>query len=103
MDQMTIANTIASQMGGAGRIAMMLGKRPMATTEKDMHGLVVRWPSRQASRGNCMTVLLDEGSDTYEVRFDYVSVKGVKAIASHTDVYCDDLVRLFEEQSGWVL
>lgn len=103
MDKLTVANTIALQMGGAGRIRRMLGRAPMATTVGAEHGLVIRWPSRHASRGNSMTVLLDEGKDTYKVTFHNVNRNGAKVIKEMEDVYCDDLVRVFEEQTGWVL
>lgn len=104
MDKMVIAQTIANQMGGMRAFKIMLGATPVAITDEDgRHGIKFKWPSRHPSKGNTMVVTLDEGSDTYAVKFLNVNVKGQHLITAMDDVYCDDLIRIFEEQTSWSL
>lgn len=96
---MSIAKIIAEQLGGVGRIRAMLG----ATVIADVgDGLKIRWPSRTPSKGNCAIVRLCP-SDTYEVTFWNIRNLDCKVVAEMSDVYAEDLVRVFEGQTGYRL
>jgi len=96
---MSIATIIAEQLGGIGRIRAMLG----ATVIMDEgDGLKIRWPSRTPSKGNCVIVRLCP-SDTYEVTFWSIRNLDCKVVAQVSDVYAEDLVRVFEGQTGYRL
>jgi hypothetical protein len=96
---MSIAKIIAEQLGGIGRIRAMLG----ATVIREQgDGLKIRWPSRTPSKGNCVVVRLCP-SDTYEVTFWSIRNLNCKVVAQVSDVYADDLVNVFEAQTGYRL
>lgn len=104
LTKMEIAQTIVDQMGGMKAFRVMLGAKPVAITDDDgQHGMKFKWPSRHPSKGNTMVVTLDEGADTYVVKFYNVNRAGAKLIVTMDDVYCDDLIRIFEEQTSWCL
>ena len=90
-----VAQTILKQMGGLGRIKMMIGAKDF-TASSD--GVSFRWPSKQRSRGNAVKVTLLP-SDTYKVEF----FNGEKSVKVIDDVYAEDLKRIFEEQTGLYL
>lgn len=94
-----IGMTIFEQMGGLGRLRMMIGARRF-TTHPD--GASFRWPSKQPSRGNHLKVTL-RGDDTYDMEFATVNVRGKKVRKTHSGIYCDQLKPLFEAQTGLYL
>jgi hypothetical protein len=95
-----VTNTIIEQMGGAGRLQMMLGRRPSVVDSKTVG---ISWPSRQRSRGNYLEIAYNEGMDTYKMTFYNNSAAGSKVVKVLNDVYWDQLKSIFENQTGWVL
>jgi len=98
----SIGRTIADQMGGAGKMRAMLG----ATIVAIPNGLAIKWPNRQRTKGNLVWITL-EPSDTYKMVF-YNAGKGTgmdgkKVVKEYEDVYFDQLVDIFEKQTGWYL
>lgn len=95
---MEIANTIAAQMGGVGRIEMMLGGRVLGI----QNGLAIKWPAKERSKGNYAEVTL-RGDDTYTMQFFNVTSAQKKSVAVYDSVYASQLTSLFREQTGWAL
>jgi len=97
-----VARTILDQMGGSRRLSIMLGMRDMRDVEMLPRGVAFRWPSRHLSRGNKVMIDLTP-SDTYNMTFLSSSARGEKPVKVYRDVYAEDLVPLFEKQTGWFL
>ncbi len=95
----TVADTIAQQMGGVRRIRTMLGATKVYAAGQ---ALTIKWPNRQRSKGNKVVVTLMP-SDTYQVQFFNSTMGSDKLVKSYDDVYCDQLVSVFEKQTGWYL
>jgi hypothetical protein len=95
---MNIAETIASQMGGAGRLRAMLGARLVGYED----ALAIKFPNRQRSKGNYVKITL-RADDTYDMEFMNVTMKAIKTVATYNRIYNDQLVEIFEKQTGWYL
>ena len=93
-----IAKTIAEQMGGPGRINAMIGGQLMAINK----GLGIKFPSRKRSKGNYVEITL-RSDDTYDMEFFNVSVAGRKPVKKYRSIYNDQLVPIFEKQTGLYL
>jgi hypothetical protein len=94
-----VVQTIVQQMGGPGRLRVMLGAQVVQIDNKTVG---ITFPNKTRSKGNHVEVKLLP-SDTYKMEFFNVSVKGKKLVKKYTDVYNDQLVDLFEKQTGWYL
>jgi len=96
-ERLAIANTIIQQLGG--RLTAMLGAYNIDATET---GLKFRFKTRASNSSNCCVIDL-EPSDVYTVKF--VSIRGtsVKVKSTFTDIYADDLISLFERETGLAL
>lgn len=94
-----VAKTILDQMGGARRLQMMIGAKDFVYGPKSIS---FRWPNKQRSKGNLLKVTL-RGDDTYRVEFMNVSGYNAKVVKKHEGVYAEDLVDIFERQTGWYL
>jgi hypothetical protein len=93
-----VGRIILDQMGGPGRLKAMLG----ATMTLIPHGVMIKWPNPQRNRGNLVEITL-QPSDTYEMTF-YNAIRGSKKVVKkYDDVYFDQLIDLFEKQTGWYL
>ena len=103
------AATILEQLGGARRVAVMLGIGSKVGYHyynlMGAHGPGVgfTFPNKQLSKGNCCEIKLDEGSDTYVMSFFSVTINGKKLVRKLDDVYNDSLVTIFERQTGLFL
>lgn len=95
-----VAQTIIQQMGGAGKLRMMLGVKQFVASS---NGVSFTWPNpRRAQSGNAVKITLLP-SDTYKMEFFNVSRGGSKLVKSYDDVYNDQLIGIFEKQTGWYL
>ena len=94
-----VAKTILDQMGGMRRLMMMIGARDFVYGPKSIS---FRWPNKQRSKGNKLKVTL-RGDDTYKVEFLNVAKYNVKVVKKHEGIHAEDLVELFERQTGWYL
>ena len=91
-----IAKEILSQLGGNRFIAMTGAKN----CSDIGNGLAFQLPaSLTKSRINAVKIILDP-SDTYTVSFMRFTNTNIKTISQHQDIYCDQLVELFEQQTG---
>lgn len=95
-----VANTIAEQMGGHRRLRAMLGAQLMALSGGK--GLGIKWPNKKRSKGNYVEITL-RGDDTYDMEFFNVSNRASKSVKTYRGVYFDQLVEIFEKQTGWYL
>ncbi len=95
---MEVGKTILQQLGGA-RIAIFLGVKHFVGVP---NGLQFRWTARGKESIQAVRVTL-EPSDTYKVEFfgRYVADTTPKKIFS--DVYAEDLMRIFEQTTGLYL
>lgn len=94
-----IAGTIMGQMGGAGRIAAMLGTKAFMVID---NGLQFDFKgSRTVNR--CRVVLMPD--DTYKMEFLQFRRSSLTcpSICEFSDVYCDQLVEIFESTTGLFL
>ena len=87
--------TILSQMGGMGRLVMMIGAKQFACDEKSVK---FRFAARSVDGSNGVKVTLDP-SDTYTVEFFSARGTSYKVKKELSGVYADDLVRIFEGQT----
>ena len=95
----TTTNTIAQQLGGTRKLAMMVGAKNFLALES---GLTFKLGKGAQDGITHVTVTLDP-SDTYTVRFQRVWGSKVTEKGSSSDVYCDQLVSLFESTTGFYL
>jgi hypothetical protein len=96
---MTVANTILRQMGGAGRLKAMTGANSFVGTENSVS---FRWPSQRPSTGNAIRITLDP-DDTYTVDFLRVNKNGAESVKRLEGIYADQLMDIFERQTGLYL
>ena len=93
-----IGQTILDQLGGAMAIKRMLGGK-FAFTPK---GVNIQWPSRHRSKGNWVEITLNP-RDLYDVEFFNFSKSSKKPVKKYHDVHVSELIRTFEDQTGWIL
>ena len=93
MTNREIAEDILEQLGGR-RFCVMVGAKQLSVTES---GLAFR--IGRNSKGVSVVCVKLLPSDTYEVRFYGFQSEPKKIV---TDVYCDELQRVFEENTGMV-
>ena len=94
-----VAQNIAQQLGGTGRISAMIGGH---TFTAGAYNLTFKFKSRAKNGANCCRVTLG-ASDTYRVEF--ISIRGVsvRSKGDFSDVYAEDLKKLFERETGLYL
>lgn len=96
--ELTVAQTILSQLGGAGTLAMMCGCSQFAGDEASVQ-FKVGW---NAKRVTACRIVLDP-SDTYTVEFYAGRGVSMRKVHESADIYCDALRGLFEAQTGMYL
>jgi hypothetical protein len=93
---MNVATTILQQMGGQ-RLIAMTGAHSFVS---DGDSLIFKVPARSTKNGiSCVKVTLDP-SDTYTMRFLTMKNYQVQTVAERSDVYCDQLQEVFQEETG---
>ncbi len=110
-DRMAVAQTILAQLGGAGRLAMMVGAKNFVSTPNSVSFKL----GGGAKKGiNGVRITLDP-SDTYTVQFLKISrasgrvssiglpAAAPRVVAEFTDVYADRLMDVFEQATGFYL
>lgn len=93
-----VGNIIAQQLGGVGRLRVMLNAKNIYAIE---NGLQFGFAGRRET-GNKVVIKL-EPSDTYRVEFWWV--RGAKAVLvkAFDDIYAEQLMDIFEKQTGLYL
>jgi hypothetical protein len=96
--QANIADTIAQQLGGTGRLAIMIGAKYFVALENGLRFRIMR----NASGGNLITITLT-GADLYDVKIS--SVRGVKETTKKeiSGIYASDVRNWIEQATGLYL
>jgi hypothetical protein len=93
-----VAKTILSQLGG-NRFVTMTGAKNFAS-HGDECALSFRIASTMTeNKCNHVKITLNS-SDLYDVTFSKIFKLTVKEISKHNDLYAEDLVNLFESETG---
>lgn len=98
-----IAETIIAQMGGASRLHIMVGADSFASGRIEYDGFeqpYVQFKFKMNRKMNYCRVIYEEGKDTYVMQFWKLRKESFTLIKEIADVYCDDLIPLFEETTG---
>jgi len=95
MSDLTIAKTILCQLGGNKFIAMT-GAKSFVGSENSLAFKI----GRNKTKCNYVQVIYNYGKDLYEMRFSFVSVKGLEELKKIEEVYAEDLQDLFTEFTG---
>ena len=102
-----IANTILLQLGGANKVKLFTGAKNFLAISD---GLCFTFPQRKRSLPNCVRITLSP-ADTYNIEFTRFAESKInkktyefipaqnKVIKQYKDIYCDQLVELFEENT----
>lgn len=93
-----IAQTIIQQLGGVGRLSAMTSAKHFVALPD---GVAFRI-GRNSKKVNLVKIRLN-GRDLYDLEFSYATVRSYKAKGSATDVFCENLVDVFEEHTGLYL
>ncbi len=94
----TIADTILVQMGGKSRLVSFIGAKIMKSE------LSVMMSFMEGRDGiNACQVKYDEGQDLYSMTFYKLWGTKLGIINEYDQVFCDQLVELFEDTTGLVL
>jgi len=93
-----IAETIASQLGGTGRLSIMIGAKLFVAIENGLRFRIMR----NASGGNLITITLDS-RDLYTLKVS--SVRGVKETTKKevSGIYASELREQIEQATGLYL
>lgn len=86
-----------SQLGGQRRLQLMIGANTFIGG-KDC----LSFRFRGSRRVNYIKITLDP-SDTYTVEFGKVGRASYKSVSILSDVYCEDLIPIFEKTTGLYL
>lgn len=96
---MQVAETILAQLGGTGRLSMMVGAKNFVAHES---AVSFKLGTGSTNGINYVKVTLD-ASDTYTVAFGRVRSFKLTDKGTHEGIYCDMLVALFEKETGFFL
>ena len=95
-----VASTIVQQLGhSTGRMSAMIGAH---TFTAGAYTLTFKFKARAKNGANCCKITLD-ASDTYHVEFLSLRGVSVRTKGDFTDVYAENLKRLFETETGLYL
>lgn len=90
-----IARTIIEQLGG-NKFKVMTGANNILALGD---GVSFKLPKFDGLKINYVKIIL-EPSDTYTVEFGRVYGSKYTVLSTHSDIYCDVLVDLFERKTG---
>jgi len=97
MSDLTVAKTIAKQMGGTRKLSMFVGATSFGGEE---NALSFRF--KGSKKANMVKVTLTP-LDLYKVEFSKIVKYEQKEIATFDGIYCDGLIDLFEKTTGLYL
>jgi hypothetical protein len=94
-----VAATILSQLGG-NSFARMTGAKNFISHSDDCGALSFYVPSNITKNNIKYVKITLKGNDLYEVVFTKIRANKATQISKFTDVYCEDLVNIFESATG---
>ena len=92
----SIAQTILQQLGGMGRLVVMTGAYNFVAVK---NGVSFKIKNRKV---NYIKITLN-GKDLYDIEFGRIAVGKLKVTAEHNDIYFDQLIPIFEKETGMYL
>jgi hypothetical protein len=100
MTDLSVANTIAQQIGG--RAFFMLGTKNKIGTENSLI-----FDIKGSKKANKIEIIYDRGPDSYTVNFHKATMKRMLAgntlVYSTSDIYADQLKDVIETHTGLYL
>lgn len=100
-ERQAVAQEILRQMGGMNRLKVFVGAWSFAAETN-----AVSFMFKGSRKAHYAKITLNP-SDTYNVEFGKISRKGgvpsYAKVAEHEFIYCDQLVELFESETGLYL
>lgn len=96
-----MAQTIFTQMGGQGRLVAMIGAKNFSFSSADYYA-AFKWVAKSKNKANYLKIHLN-GKDLYDVEFGRVYGSKYTVKSTHNDVYAEDLINLFETETGLYL
>jgi hypothetical protein len=95
-----VANTIIAQLGhSTGRLSAMIGAHTFTSSEV---GVSFKFKAHAKNRANYCRITL-KPDDTYKVEFLALRGPNFNARGDFTNIYNDQLTRLFERETGLYL
>ena len=92
---MEIAKIIINQLGGIGRLTAMVNAKHFVYSETDNW---VAFKFSGSKKFNYVKITLN-GKDLYDVNFKKLVKFDVRKTVDYNDIYCDQLVELFESET----
>lgn len=99
-ERMEVAETIKEQMGGKMAM-MMIGAKALSLGKEDELALGIRFTGSRVY--NYVKVTLDVARDTYVMFFGKIVKNHFAKSEELDDVYCDQLMDIFESKTGLYL
>lgn len=99
MSKVGITRIIINQLGGSGRLSAMVGARDFLSIDD---GLRFKFTAKAKNKANHVQITLN-GNDLYDVKFMNYRSFEFKDVSEHNDVFCGDLVKLIENETGLYL
>jgi hypothetical protein len=98
-----VAETIIKQLGGVGRLTSMIGAKDFLNMDigSGKGGLQFRF-ARAVKSINRVKIMLNS-KDLYDITFYAGSAMNIRAVKEFKDIYADQLVSLFEKETGLYL
>lgn len=93
------AETILEQLGGARRLGVMVGAHSFVGGAGT---LTFKFKAKAKNSANCVRISLNS-SDTYTVEFIRLNGPNFWAKGDFSDVWAEDLRKLFERETGLAL
>jgi hypothetical protein len=97
-----VADTIAKQMGGYGRLKAMLGARDFLY-DKNPPSFQFKFPNKAKGKPNFVKIIYDVGQDLYDIEFGRIRGTSYKKIKTYSSIYANQLKKLFEKTTGLYL
>lgn len=96
-----VAQTILAQLGGIGRLTMMCGCKNFVAGNTNNQGVHFK-VGTNGKKVSAMSIVL-EANDTYTVKVWAGRGVNMKKVEELSEVYAEDLVRIFESATGMYL
>ena len=97
MSDLTVANTIAKQLGGTRRLSAMIGAKNFTGDDNSL-----KFSFKGSKKANLLKVTLNS-SDLYDMTFCKVRKFDFEDIREVKDVFCEDMKQIFERMTGLYL
>jgi hypothetical protein len=99
-----VVNGILELIGSPNKLKIVIGAKDFFKSYfgEDKHpSIQFKFP--RTNRLNCCQITLDVGKDLYSIEFFDIRKLGIASHHVHSDIFCEDLVRIFQEKTGLYL